>query len=156
MKSKTTPLPWSIGMRGGANANFIYARDGKDQANLPAAFSDSSICLIYGIPQGCRAEALDEVAQESERFAEGVANAQLIVKAVNSHAMLVEALEIADAALNSAVRHLLGTGPMPDPTTMAHATSAVAKAHKAIRSASATTRAPTRSEVHLHADHGKD
>ena len=69
---------------------------------------------------------------------------------------LHEALGLADAALNSAVRHLLGTGPVPDPTMMAHATSAVAKAHKAIRSASATTRAPTRSEVHLRADHGKD
>ncbi len=48
----------------------------------------------------------------------------------NSHNILHDALEAADLSLNECVKHLLGTGPIPDPDAIAFTVIEVKQALK--------------------------
>ncbi len=85
-KAQHTQGPWRIGMRNGANANTIYARNGADN------YSDDGICTVYEIWQHSN---IEEVQQ-----CKGIANARLIAAAPE----LLEALDES----TSAIRELVG------------------------------------------------
>lgn len=76
--SKHTPGPWRHGSQTGANANTIYAVNGKGPHDEPG------ICSVYGIPLYRRTDE-----QMRDIYDEGIANAKLIAAAPE----LLEALE---------------------------------------------------------------
>ena len=73
--NKFTPGPWHIGMRGGHNANCIYAYNGKD------AHDDYVICSVYGINMN---RSVDETLNN-----DGTPNARLIAAAPELLAALI-------------------------------------------------------------------
>lgn len=71
---------------------------------------------------------------QGDNHEQAMARAQIIKRAANCHDELVDACEAADLALNECAKHLLGTGPIPEPEALAltitELKAALAKAKK--------------------------
>lgn len=70
--NQQTPGPVEVGMRGGHNANGIYARDGGKGKD--ARYWDGSIATVYGMPQNTSVEEMETLPQ----YAQGLATARLL------------------------------------------------------------------------------
>jgi predicted KAP-like P-loop ATPase len=85
MEAKNTPLalPVKIGTgQHGFNANVLY------DAN------DNSLATLFGIPSNTSVEELRKLASKRpDLWADGLAKAECIIRAVNSHQKLVDALK---------------------------------------------------------------
>jgi hypothetical protein len=87
---------------------------------------ERGIAHVYGIPGNCK---LEEIADDP-RYAEGLANAQLIVRACNSHEKLLEALKGIYAKLNFQVLPVIKLGTFTEEVVracMMEAKTAIAK-----------------------------
>lgn len=70
---------WQLGMRNGANACTITARDGGEGEN--AIYKDTYIASVYEIPLHTDVSELKVLTKERERYALGLARGLLIAAA---------------------------------------------------------------------------